>query len=383
MAVEGPLPEVKVTTDTSGHYEFPHILPEGYYKLTARDPVGGGLARLSVTLKRQEPLVQDVQLEGRGTVRVQVVSGDDEPVESALVKLTETEYPSRSFDQTVRPGNQGRVVFLDVYEGPLRIDVSDPFARSGSATAVLGGPGEEIDVKVEVTPTGRVTGLFLMPDKTRIPYGTVTLKAGGKVVGQTTALGSGDVGRFSFDYVPVGPVTLDAQDPLTARVGFKSGTLDHEGDPPLELDVVAQGLGTRSRDGQARREPPGPGPRRDLVGRLPRDDAQRRLRSVRRERRARGPGDGHRQPRRPRLPGRLQLGRARGRRDERRDRRGAARGRGRSRGTSCPRRRKTARRGASRPRSCGSPWAAPEAGRRRRARGPTAASRSTSSPPGA
>ena len=76
-----------------------------------------------------------------------------------------------------------------------------------------------------------------------MPYGTVTLKAGGKVVGQTTALGSGDVGRFSFDYVPVGPVTLDAQDPLTGRVGFKSGTLDHEGDPPLELDVIAQGLG--------------------------------------------------------------------------------------------------------------------------------------------
>lgn len=244
VTVEGPLPEVKVTTDASGHYEFPHILPEGYYKLTARDPVGGGLARVNVTLKRQEPLSRDVQLEGRGTVRVQVVNGvDDEPVESALVKLTETEFPSRSFDQSVRPGNQGTALFLDVYEGPLRIDVSDPFARSGSATAVLPGPGQEISVQVKVTPTGRVTGRFLMPNRAPVPYGTVTLKASGKVLGQTTALGSGDVGRFSFDYVPVGPVTLDAQDPLTGRVGFKSGALDHEGDPPLELDVIAQGLG--------------------------------------------------------------------------------------------------------------------------------------------
>jgi hypothetical protein len=245
VALEGPLPEVTVTTDASGHYEFPHILPEGYYKLTARDPVGGGLARLDVTLKRQEDRTQNVQLKGQGTVRVQVVSGDDEPVESAQVKLTETSYPSRTFDQSVRPGNDGRVAFRDVYEGPLRIDVSDPFARSGSVTSQLPGPGQEVSVKVKVTPTGRVSGLFLMPDrKTRVPYGTIVLKASGRVVGQATAAGSGsDIGRYAFDYVPVGPVTLDAQDPATGRVGFKAGTLDHEGDPPLVLDVIAQGLG--------------------------------------------------------------------------------------------------------------------------------------------
>ena len=89
--------------------------------------MGGGLARLSVTLKRQEPLVRDVQLKGRGTVRVQVVNGIDlQPVESALVRLTETEYPSRSFDQGGRSGNQGTVLLLDVYEGPLKIEVSTP-----------------------------------------------------------------------------------------------------------------------------------------------------------------------------------------------------------------------------------------------------------------
>src|SRR5262249_29862272 len=62
VAVEGPLPEVKATTNLDGEYEFPHILPEGYYTLTARDPVGGGLARLSVALKRQQDLVQNVHL---------------------------------------------------------------------------------------------------------------------------------------------------------------------------------------------------------------------------------------------------------------------------------------------------------------------------------
>jgi hypothetical protein len=247
VAVEGPLPEVKVTTDAEGHFEFAHILPEGYYTLTARDPVGGGLARLSVTLKRQQDLQKDVTLKGRGSVRVRVVAGpDDEPVESALVRLTEKEYPARTFDQSVRPGNDGTVLFLDVYEGPLKIQVTDPFARSASVDAVLPGPGQELPVQVKVNPTGRVTGRFLMPDAlhTPIPYGTVTLKAGGKVVGQTTAIGSGsDVGRYSFDYVPVGPITLDAQDPATARVGSASGILDHEGDPPFELDVIAQGLG--------------------------------------------------------------------------------------------------------------------------------------------
>jgi hypothetical protein len=243
VAVEGPLPEVKATTLADGTYEFPHILPAGYYQLTARDPVGGGLARLTVALKRQEDLVQDVHLKGRGSVHVLAVEGDDVPLPSALVRLQEKEFPLRSFDQTLRPENHGIVTFLDVYEGAVRIDVSDPFARSGSATVVLPGPDQEVSVKVKVTPTGRVTGRFLMPAGTPIPYGTVKLTAGSRVIGQATTLGSGDVGRFAFDYVPVGPVTLEAQDPLTARTGSAMGTLDHEGDPPLQLDVKAQGLG--------------------------------------------------------------------------------------------------------------------------------------------
>jgi Carboxypeptidase regulatory-like domain len=243
VTVVGQLPEVKATTLADGTYEFPHILPEGYYVLTARDPVGGGQARLNVALKRQEDLVLDVHLKGRGSVRVLAVEGDDIPLQAAVVRLHETAFPSRSFDQTLRPENQGIVTFLDVYEGPVRVEVSDPFARSGSATAIVPGPDQEVSVKVKVTPTGRVNGRFLMPAGTPIPYGTVKLTAGGRVIGQATTLGSGDVGRFAFDFVPVGPVNLDAQDPLTARTGSAAGTLDHEGDPPLELDVKAQGLG--------------------------------------------------------------------------------------------------------------------------------------------
>ena len=59
-----------------------------------------------------------------------------------------------------------------------------------------------------------------------------------------------DIGAFSFDYVPLGNVRLEAQDPLTARNGLAAGTLTvegHLGDVPptcLALDVSAEGLGT-------------------------------------------------------------------------------------------------------------------------------------------
>lgn len=252
VMVEGPLPEVKVTTLPEGTYEFAEILPEGYYTLTARDPVGGGLFRSSsLALKVKEDKTFDFRLKGRGHVTVLVVEGEDVPVENAIVRLAELKYPSRSFDQTVRPGTNGLVTFLDVYEGQFRVTVSDSYGRSGSVEDEMPPPGQEVTVKVKVTPTGRVTGHFYTPTadggRVPVPYGTVELKASGRVVGRTTTLGGAaslDPGFFAFDYVPVGPISLEAQDPQTARIGARSATIDHEGEPPTVVDIVAQKLGT-------------------------------------------------------------------------------------------------------------------------------------------
>lgn len=244
VTAKGALPEVTVTTKPDGTYRFAKIFPQGSYTVTATDPVTGGVAQESLFLKAAQDLQHDLRLKGRGTVRVTVVDGAGQPVQNAFVRLTETQYPNRSYESTVAPSNLGVAVFTNVYEGPVSAEASDAFARGGRVSSVLPRPGDTIELKVAMTTTGKVRGRFLRPDNTTpIPFGIVKLIAGNRVIGQTATLGTGEVGAFSFDYVPAGPVRLEAQDPLTARTGFAVGTIATEGET-LELNVVAQGLGS-------------------------------------------------------------------------------------------------------------------------------------------
>src|SRR6185503_15185026 len=125
-------------------------------------------------------------------------------------------------------------------------EVSDAFGRGGRASSTLPRAGDTIDIKVVMTTTGRVVGHFFMPDGvTPVPFGAISLVAGGRTIGQITTLGSGDVGAFAFDYVPAGPVQISAQDPATARTGVAAGAIETDGQT-LTLDVVAQKLGVVS-----------------------------------------------------------------------------------------------------------------------------------------
>jgi Big-like domain-containing protein/carboxypeptidase family protein len=245
VTANGPLPDVVVTTDAQGHYGFAKIFPEGNYTLTARDPVTGGLARTSVFLRAKQDASVDVRLLGRGTVIVRVVDAADVPVSSAFVRLRESSFPNRLFEGAVDAAHQGAVTFENVFEGPLSAEASDTNARGGRASSVLAGPGAILEMKVRLSMTGRVSGIFVAADgATPIPFGAVSLTAAGRIIGQTITQGAGpDVGRFSFDFVPAGPVRVDAQDPVTARTGFAVGTIESQGQV-VDLKVRAQGLGT-------------------------------------------------------------------------------------------------------------------------------------------
>ncbi|HEX6096863.1 MAG TPA: carboxypeptidase regulatory-like domain-containing protein [Thermoanaerobaculia bacterium] len=244
VTAKGALPEVTVVTNAQGGYQFAKIFPQGSYTITATDAVTGGVAQESIYLRAAQDLQHDLRLKGRGTVRVTVVDGAGQPVQNAFVRLTETAYPNRSYESTVAPSNLGVAIFNNVYEGPVSAEASDAFARGGRVSSVLPRAGDTIELKVAMTTTGKVRGKFLRPDGTTpIPFGIVKLIAGNRVIGQTATLGSGEIGSFSFDYVPAGPVRLEAQDPLTARTGFAAGTIAAEGET-LQLDVLAQGLGS-------------------------------------------------------------------------------------------------------------------------------------------
>jgi hypothetical protein len=264
VTANGPVADVMVKTDAQGRYRFAKVFPQGTYSIIARDPRTGGASLEVVYLRARADAVHDQRLKGRGTVRVRVVDASDQPVGHAFVHLQETDFPRRSYEGVVEAANQGVAVVDGVFEGPFSVTASDSFGRGGRTSGTLARPGETAEVTVRLTAVGTVRGRFLMPDRlTPIPFGVVRLVAGGRVIGQTTTPGAGEnLGRYSFDYVPAGPVRLEGQDPLTLRTGSITGLIEHDGQE-VELDVTAQGLGavqgvvTSRRNGGALEPEPG------------------------------------------------------------------------------------------------------------------------------
>jgi hypothetical protein len=244
VTASGALPDVTVTTNAGSLYRFAEILPPGSYTLTASDPETGFTTRAQIYLQAGQDATHDLRLQGRGTVKVRVVDGAGAPVPQAVVRLTETDYPSGSYETVLSPASEGQATFSRVFEGGFAVEVSDHLARGGRASGILPAPGATVEVDVRLTTTGTVTGRFRMPGATGapIPLGAVTLLSGGRTIGRVTTESAGDVGRYTFEYVPAGAIRVEARDPLTSRTGFNVGTLASEGQR-LELDIVAQAIG--------------------------------------------------------------------------------------------------------------------------------------------
>ena len=244
VTARGSLPDVMVRTDDAGRYRFAKILPEGHYTLTAADPVTGGRQQQGIFLKRVENAEYNLRLKGRGSVTVHVVDAAGVPVDEAYVRLKETEFPSNSYERAITTSGADVAVFQRVFEGPITIEVSDAFSRGGRASSNVPGDGANVEVTVRLSMTGNITGHVLMPDRTTpIPYAIVNLIAGNRTIGQVTTDGSGDVGKFSFDYVPAGSFRLEMLDPATARTGVATGTIATQ-NQDVVVDVIAQALGT-------------------------------------------------------------------------------------------------------------------------------------------
>jgi hypothetical protein len=245
VTATGAIPDVVVTTNAAGRYRFAKIFPEGAYTLTFRDPITGAVAQSGVQLRAGDDMAHDVRLLGRGTVVVRVVDANGAPVNRAFVRVRESSFPRREFEGAADAANQGVVTFDNVFEGPVSAEVSDPIGRGGRAAGVLVAPGARLELEVALSITGRVSGIFVGADGTTpVPFGAITLTQHGRVLGQTTAQGSGaELGRFSFDNVPAGPFRVDAQDPATARTGFSTGTIVTQ-DQVANVTIRAQGVGT-------------------------------------------------------------------------------------------------------------------------------------------
>lgn len=244
VTANGPLPNVTVNTDATGTFKFAKIFPQGMYTLTAADPVSGGVTQLNVYLIANQNTTQNLRLLGTGTINVTVVDGAGVPVQTAYATLNENGYPNAVFNGSLNASNQGVISFPDVFEGNFSVSVVDPFGRAGRASGTLPQGTTSLNIQVQLTTTGTVQGHYYMPDgMTPIPNAIVNLVASGRTIGQATTLSSGDVGSFTFDYVPAGSVQLNAQDPLTGRTGIAASSIATQGQT-LTLNVLAEGLDT-------------------------------------------------------------------------------------------------------------------------------------------
>ena len=88
VTANGPTPDVMVKTDAQGLFRFPKVFPQGTYSVIASDPRSGGLSLETVYLRAREDVTHDQRLKGRGTVRVRVVDGSDQPVASAFLTFS-------------------------------------------------------------------------------------------------------------------------------------------------------------------------------------------------------------------------------------------------------------------------------------------------------
>src|SRR6185437_16149982 len=150
VTATGPLPDVTVKTDSSGHYQFAKIFPQGTYTVTVRDAISGGVAQDHLFLLAGQDSVHDFRLKGRGTVTVQVVDGFNVPVDNADVKLTESTFPNDQLEDVIQPATLGTVTFQQVLEGAFSVEASDSFGRGGRASSVLPGPGSNVSVVVQL-----------------------------------------------------------------------------------------------------------------------------------------------------------------------------------------------------------------------------------------
>ena len=245
VTIAGQLPDVTVSTDATGAFHFARVFPEGRYSLTARDPLTGGQVQEQVYLRTGQDLVQDLKLKGRGRLSVTVEDAGGTQVHRAFVRVAEGAFPAQRYERRLDESTESRAVFDSVYEGPISIEVFELEGSRGGRLSTVMVRDTLVNAVVRLEAVGTVRGTLRMPlTGAPVPFATVRLLAGNRVIGQATTGEVGDArGTFRFDYVPSGPFKLEALDPATARTGAANGSIVAQGDDRV-VDITLQALGT-------------------------------------------------------------------------------------------------------------------------------------------
>ena len=220
----GAIGNLGVVSTADGRYAFPKVLPAGDYLLRVADSKSRAIAVESVKLAQETNLIHNVRLWGHGKLTVRVQDSLGRILPTAEVFLTHSrqdlapdDFPSMS--HRLLPAENGVVVWEELLEGQIRVQIKDPNGLQGVASTEIPLGGGDVEVTVQLQPVGNVLGLLKRPDGSSVPAGRVDAYLGGRWLGLSNTRQDGVDGRFSFTGLPTGAITLEAWDPDTRQTG--------------------------------------------------------------------------------------------------------------------------------------------------------------------
>ena len=161
----GSIGDLTVFVQDDGLYKFAKVIPEGRYVLRAEDPATGFFCSLPLAMQREASQVRNLRLWGKGTLRIQALDSQGQPLSLGDVSLAHSRQsaPLEPGDlprlvQSLRGATDGRLVFEDLLEGQVSVKLRNQTGLTGLASAEIPVGGGDAEVTVRLQPVGGIRG---------------------------------------------------------------------------------------------------------------------------------------------------------------------------------------------------------------------------------
>jgi hypothetical protein len=215
--------DLTVLTDADGRFQSFIPIPAGRYTVNALSPAG--LRGETIALVPAGGTVDvTIRLLGLGSATIVARRATGEPVAGATVAVDRGSFPRERLAGTT--DGAGQLHLVNITEGAFSVTIQEPVTGLTGRSASTIVRDADVTVPVVLGASGRVTGRFLAADgMTTIPFAQISLTVGSVRAFATTAAD----GTFELRSIPIGRFSIEANDPLSGRLGRASDELRFEG----------------------------------------------------------------------------------------------------------------------------------------------------------
>ncbi|CAM2009588.1 hypothetical protein [Acanthopleuribacter pedis] len=277
---EGRRQRRTVRTNAEGNYSFGTLLQDitgATTTLIAYDPDSGDFETAQVDVRDGVRFRQDFQLKKAATLLVAVQFADGAPAEFANLaarfdtltstEVPEEEHPALNFEAMGNPAlvsgysvvreqtGAGLFRISGVRTGPVVLHAVTGNGLVAQRRLLLNGDHDEIPITLTLEPESSIRGTFVDGASAPIPGGEVQVRQGDALLQQrATGRDENDLGRFSFQLMPMGAYRLRGRNPsnaFIAELDVVTSPFQPEADVVLATAPVADIGGLVLSDGEA------------------------------------------------------------------------------------------------------------------------------------